>query len=1220
MVYHQYKAVPRPTGGGGDRERGCRDSSPPGSEGPEEIIHCGVGGWRWLDAGATRRRRWGSRSCTWFSLSAIQRLDRTPPGSSSGDLVSDDVMLGRLNGSSESTSREDGTGLCGDLAAKYLCEGRFSMQDCLEVLEGERFRKTKKQRSLAWGSHEPPPVHTTLGAYQRGPWSGITNATQRHASLTKYLVALFKYHCGEDVSFTSMTVARDLCTDAHKDRFNLRSSRNLVVTVGNFEGGGIWQEGQCEGAPTVSVQTGETTIVKGYVLPVKDRVVQVDPKKLHKTMPWKGGPKWTIIAHTVGLHRKLEEAHREGLRALGFVLPELSDMKAVEFKGEAGLAPPSHECFRDPGWLLQPREIEEEMWMRLWTRRVLDEEDVLSPVVPPDCAEEFVGVREANQAAQEALDQREGHLHHERYDTAEWMSMCRLTEGSEEVHGVEGILELQTAPLKVVYTVALEEVKQFIERWVPAIAKEADALIKASALVPLSREEQRLLEASGKLVILPAKGVFTVKPPDQEMLVDENGAALPRGSPEFYKRKARLVICGNFQGKQAKEDSYAGGCQTDSLRAMLVHCAALKWSLASTDIRNAFILAPISEEDDEDDTVYGLYPPKVLQLAKVQYSLQLWRVDRALYGFRRSPRLWGRFRDKRLRSARIPFGDGYIYLRQHRADENIWSARAVGANGAERVVAYLNVYVDDLLYMGEPGVIEVIHEWLTSEWKASPLTWGDESSTIRFLGLEISRTACGGVRLHQRGYIEELLRHHSLSEERGYATPCPQEWLLGEADVAEEDYDEPLLRRAQGLTGELLWLSGKSRPDLMHTVATMSSLCLKCPSLVVKIGLRALGYLKQTIHIDLVYEPTTTEHYIEGFSDASFAPNGSRSVGCCLARYLHQPISWRCGRQALVSLSVAEAELIEAISATQMAYGLASFTEELQECSAEIVIKVDNSAAVGLSSDSAGTWKTRHLRVRAFHLREAVRLKELRIEHIPGEVQLGDLGTKCFHQPRLHQLLALWGLKGENVKKDEATSRTSAKINGTVAVLAKLVVILGWMVQGSRASSTTPGTGLEVSFPWELYLVAVLALVASIALWEGVKWLLEWVSLRRSGTVSEARGARRLRRLQQAISEEVARYDFDEQPLSSSSTPTRARIRAPTSQPARMQVAVGVQTDPDVGYGFREFNGPFVMSEYGDRVHYHRECHGLRNASSRRRSLTLCHYCERQQRLYHLEG
>ncbi|CAE7357932.1 GIP, partial [Symbiodinium sp. KB8] len=1091
-------------------------------------------------------------------LRAISMLGRTPPGSSSsGDLMSDDVMLGRLNASSESTSKDGEPGPSEDRAARYLREGRFSMQDCLEVLEGERFRKTKKQRSLAWGAHDPPPVHTTLGAYQRGPWSGITTATQRHLSLTKYLVALLKHHCGEETSFTSMTVARNLCTDAHKDRFNLRSSRNLVVTVGNFEGGGIWQEGRCEGAPRVSVQMGESTFVEGYVQPVKDRVVQVDPKKLHKTMPWTGGPKWTVIAHTAGLHRKLEETHREELRTLGFVLPELSDMKAVECKNETIPEPQSDDDLRDPGWLLQPEEIEEEMWLRLWTRCVLDEEDVLSTVVPPNCAEEFVGVTEATQAAKEALDRRENRPHRERYDTVEWMSMCRLTEGSEEVHGVEGILELQTAPLKVVYTVALEEVKQFIDRWVPAITREADALIKAGALVPLSRDEQRSLEASGKLVILPAKGVFTVKPPDQEVLVDEKGVALPRGSPDFYKRKARLVICGNFQGKQAKEDSYAGGCQTDSLRAMLVHCAALKWSLASTDIRNAFILAPIMEEDDEDDTVYGLYPPKVLQLAKVQYALQLWRVDRALYGFRRSPRLWGRFRDKRLRGARIPFGDGHIYFSQHKADENIWSARAVGADGTERVVAYLNVYVDDLLYMGESGVIEVIHEWLTSEWKASPLTWADTSSTIRFLGLEISRTACGGVRLHQRGYIGELLRHHSLSEEKGYATPCPQEWLLGETDVAEEDYDEPLLRRAQGLTGELLWLSGKSRPDLMHTVATMSSLCLKCPSLVEKIGLRALGYLKHTINLDLVYEPTTTKHYVEGFSDASFAPNGSRSVGCCLARYLHQPISWRCGRQALVSLSVAEAELIEAISATQMAYGLASFTEELQGCAAEIVIKVDNSAAVGLSSDSAGTWKTRHLRVRAFHLREAVRLKELRIQHIPGEEQLGDLGTKCFHQPRLHQLLALWGLKGETARENVTTKGASPKINGTVAILAKLVVILGWMVQGSRASSVTQGSGLEISFPWELYLVAMLALVASIALWEGIKWLLEWISLTRSGTVSEARGARRLRRLQQAISEEVARYDFDE------------------------PVSTAVQTDPDVGYGYREFNGPFVMSEYG---------------------------------------
>ena len=123
----------------------------------------------------------------------------------------------------------------------------------------------------------------------------------------------------------------------------------------------------------------------------------------------------------------------------------------------------------------------------------------------------------------------------------------------------------------------------------------------------------------------------------------------------------------------------------------------------------------------------------------------------------------------------------------------------------------------------------------------------------------------------------------------------------------------------------------------MHTIATMSSWCLRNPSLVERIGMRALGYLKETLDFALVYEPTRLDHFVEGFSDASFAPYGSRSVGCSLTRYLEQPVSWRCGRQALVSLSVAEAELIEAINATQMTYGIIAITEELHECPAEII-------------------------------------------------------------------------------------------------------------------------------------------------------------------------------------------------------------------------------------------------------------------------------------------
>ena len=64
-----------------------------------------------------------------------------------------------------------------------------------------------------------------------------------------------------------------------------------------------------------------------------------------------------------------------------------------------------------------------------------------------------------------------------------------------------------------------------------------------------------------------------------------------------------------------------------------------------------------------------------------------------------------------------------------------------------------------------------------------------------------------------------------------------------------------------------------------------------------------------------------------------------RSLAC----YLDQPISWRCGRQSLIALSVAEAELIEAINSVQMMQGLAAFTSELQDEAPRMQLRVDKS-------------------------------------------------------------------------------------------------------------------------------------------------------------------------------------------------------------------------------------------------------------------------------------
>ena len=140
-------------------------------------------------------------------------------------------------------------------------------------------------------------------------------------------------------------------------------------------------------------------------------------------------------------------------------------------------------------------------------------------------------------------------------------------------------------------------------------------------------------------------------------------------------------------------------------------------------------------------------------------------------------------------------------------------------------------------------------------------------------------------------------------------------------------------------------------------------------------------------------------------------------------------------------------------------------------------------------------------------------------------------------------------------------------------------------------------------------------MIAAIAVWEAIKWFFEWLSLRRSGSVEEARGARRLRRLQQAVQEEVSRYGLEEP----APPPLQSRVRTRD---------VVIQTDPvpapppvrPINDPYIRFQGPFVMSEHGDRVHYDPQCHGLRNAMTRRRQLMLCHYCEGRRALFQLDG
>lgn len=91
---------------------------------------------------------------------------------------------------------------------------------------------------------------------------------------------------------------------------------------------------------------------------------------------------------------------------------------------------------------------------------------------------------------------------------------------------------------------------------------------------PISKKDlQARATAEGlQLEILPAKMVYTRKA----------GVGL---------RRARAVVCGNFQQDQQQE-LYAGGLDGTQIRAILQVGASRNWSAATSDIRVAFLNAP----------------------------------------------------------------------------------------------------------------------------------------------------------------------------------------------------------------------------------------------------------------------------------------------------------------------------------------------------------------------------------------------------------------------------------------------------------------------------------------------------------------------------------------------------------------------------------------------------------------------------------------------------
>ena len=671
---------------------------------------------------------------------------------------------------------------------------------------------------------------------------------------------------------------------------------------------------------------------------------------------------------------------------------------------------------------------------------------------------------------------------------------------------VEEILAALEAPLSVVYTVNPREVAQNFEAWISPLKKEILTISHAVEKRSIDDADVRQEVSSGMAQLIPMKVVFTVKPPDAAQL----------GELAMYKRKCRIVICGNLASHRP-EEVYTNTAPAEIVRSALAIARRYGWNLGILDVIAAFLQTPFAELAGAP-LVYGI-PPKLLTRAGLCQNGEIWKLTHAVYGLQESPRLWGRYRDQQLAKIQIIYEGKRVTLRQGRVEPSWWSILQEGS----MLIGIIVVYVDDILICGHTAVIREVAEAIKAVWKTNDLQLVSDGM-IRFLGIEISSSSQGFL-LSQRSYIEELVRLHQMPPTRKDIIPVSKDLAVFTAEADEGVYSETELKAAQQCAGELLWVSQRTRPDLSFVASLVGSLATKAPRRAVQIAEKTIAFLQRTIDYTLIFESEQTG--ILGYSDASFAPEGARSHGGWVVMYNGCLVSWKSSRQPTVTLSTAESELTAIAEAMLALQSVSAMLQDVLPQREPVQLYTDSTSALSIANGSGG-WRTRRLRLKSAWIAELLASKDVEMHHCAGELQIADLLTKALPSQRIKTLSSLMNLRGPDEDKEDpkikcvrasSGSRVAKAPNQCPKVLLALLVLsqatVGDAYRWDEEEALVVQAGMSVDYGIVTWAILWGAVIFGLLTWELLKWIL-WLAYDHVTPGSKSRRLRRLQKLRDA--------------------------------------------------------------------------------------------------------
>ena len=420
-----------------------------------------------------------------------------------------------------------------------------------------------------------------------------------------------------------------------------------------------------------------------------------------------------------------------------------------------------------------------------------------------------------------------------------------------------------------------------------------------------------------------------------------------------------------------------------SIRALLAFAVQNDMIIHQMDVVTAFLNGTLDEE------IYMEQPPGYIKEGKEHLVCKL---KRSLYGLKQSPRCWNTVFKQYMDS---------INFKQCTADPCIF----VTSEGADLTI--IAVYVDDLIVITKtPETMRKIKESLAARFKMKDL-----GKLHYCLGISVEHDKERGcLWMHQKQYIQSLLKRYGLSQAKSLATPADVNVKLVKNDGVSKPVDQV---NYQSMVGSLLYASIAARPDIAQAVGAVSKFN-SCPTeahlTAVK---RIFRYLKGSINLGIKYE-RSADNRLVGFSDADWGGDmdDRHSTTGNLFVMSGAAINWISKKQPVVALSTTEAEYVALSSATQEAVWLGRLLSDIKASpQIPIGIKEDNQGTIAVARNPISHNRTKHIDIKFHYVREALEDGIIDLTYCPTEQMTADILTKPLTRQRFETFRLEMGLK-----------------------------------------------------------------------------------------------------------------------------------------------------------------------------------------------------------------